>query len=61
MYYVTLYDSNYNVIIKSPFENKNEAIKYFNFRSDHCNNSLFAPFKVIELSSGNDVLFEYEV
>lgn len=59
MYFVNLFDENYSLISSAPFEDKNQAIEYFNLRCD--GNCLpFANFKFIEIYKDQDLLFDYE-
>lgn len=59
MFYVDLYDNGMKVI-HAPFENKNAAIKYFNYVCDR-NNPFLLNCSYAEILDENIVLFDYEV
>lgn len=61
MFYVNVYDESGQLMMSSPFDDKNKAISYFNMRVDAENSKFFAPLSRIEFLKDNLVLFESEV
>lgn len=60
MYYVKLYLNN-NCIVETPFESKETAIEYFNYKIDQKTCVGFKKFDYVELLNENCVLFDCEV
>lgn len=64
MYFVKLYDNEDNLIFNAPFEDREQAIKYFNTKLDQSMYFETVPFfnyKRAEICNDNFIIFDYEV